>query len=82
MARWLLGALVGVLLFYPGAEVLRWLVVDVLGLYENMTLQEALLAEVVILLTTFLVGGLIASHPSSGSGDTGSGEGSGRTRRR
>ena len=77
----LLGLLAGILAFYPGAEVLRWLVVDVLGLYSDMTLQEALLAEAVILLTAFLLGGPGTSRAPSGASSGESRPTSSRSRR-
>jgi hypothetical protein len=71
MARRLIGILVGVFLVYPGAELLRWLSVDVLGLYADMTLQEAFLAEIVILLAAFLIGGGGRARLGGGIGETG-----------
>jgi len=54
--RRLLGAIVGFLLFFPGALVLRWLVVDELRLYQDMTLTDALLAIIIILASVLMFG--------------------------
>lgn len=56
MMRRLLGVIIGFLLFFPGAMILRWLVVDELRLYQEMTLTDALLAIIIILATTLLFG--------------------------
>ncbi len=46
-----LGAiLLGLLLFYPGVELLRWLLVQVLGAYDAMTLTDGCLLIIIILL--------------------------------
>lgn len=54
--RRLAGVIIGLLLFFPGAMILRWLVVDELRLYQEMTLTDALLAIIIILATTLLFG--------------------------
>ncbi len=48
------GLLLGIALFYPGTVVVRWLVVDVLGLLSRMSTSEALLAIIVITLSVFI----------------------------
>jgi len=54
--RRLFGAIVGFLLFFPGALVLRWLVVDELRLYQEMTLTDALLAIIIVLASMIIFG--------------------------
>ncbi len=54
--RRLFGALVGFLLFFPGALVVRWLVVDELRLYQDMTLTDTLLAIIIILASVIVFG--------------------------
>ncbi|MGI5816972.1 MAG: hypothetical protein ACOX9R_02625 [Armatimonadota bacterium] len=56
MMRRLFGLLVGLLLFFPGAQILRWLIVDELGIYQQMTLTDALLAIIIILAGMLLFG--------------------------
>jgi hypothetical protein len=56
MLRRLIGVVIGFLLFFPGALVLQWLVVDELGLYQDMTLTDALLAIIIILAVVLLFG--------------------------
>ncbi len=52
----LLGVILGGFLFFPGAHLLRWLVVDELGLYQDMTLTDALLAIIIILACVIIFG--------------------------
>lgn len=54
--RRLVGAVIGFALFFPGAMILRWLVVDELRLYQEMTLTDSLLAIVIILASVLLFG--------------------------
>ncbi len=54
--RRLFGALIGLLLFFPGAEVLKWLVVRELRLYQEMTLTDALLAIIIVLASMIIFG--------------------------
>lgn len=54
--RRLLGLIIGFALFFPGALILRWLVVDELGLYQQMTLTDALLAIIIILAGALIFG--------------------------
>jgi hypothetical protein len=56
MLRRLIGVVIGFLLFFPGALVLQWLVVDELGLYQDMTLTDALLAIIIIMAGVLLFG--------------------------
>ena len=56
MLRRLFGLFVGFVLFFPGALVLRWLVVDEFGIYQDMTLTDALLAMIIILAGMVLFG--------------------------
>ncbi len=49
------GVLLGVLLFFPGVEFLRWLMVRVLGAYDAMTLTDGCLLMIMILLCVHLV---------------------------
>lgn len=55
--RRLLGVIIGFALFFPGAMILNWLVVE-LGLYqkEQMTLTDALLAIIIILASVLIFG--------------------------
>ncbi len=54
--RRVFGAIIGFGLFFPGALVLRWLVVDELHLYQAMTLTDALLAIIIILACVLIFG--------------------------
>ena len=54
------GVLLGILLFFPGVEVLRWLMVRVLGAYDAMTLTDGCLLMIMILLSVHLVRGRTA----------------------
>lgn len=56
MMRRLFGLLIGLLLFFPGAQILRWLIVEELGIYQQMTLTDALLAIIIILAGVVLFG--------------------------
>lgn len=56
MMRRLVGLIIGFLLFFPGALILQWLVVDELGIYQDMTLTDALLAILIILAGVVLFG--------------------------
>jgi hypothetical protein len=49
------GILLGILLFYPGIELLRWILVGVLGFYDAMTLTDGCLLMIMILLSVHLV---------------------------
>jgi len=53
--RTLLGLLTGLLLFFPGAAVLKGITWGLSSDLGNMTLEETLLALVLILLTTYMV---------------------------
>ena len=44
------GVVLGLLFFFPGIEILRWLA-RALGLYQSMTVQEGALVIIMILLT-------------------------------
>jgi len=52
----LLGLIIGFALFFPGALVLRWLVVDELGIYQDMTLTDALLAIIIMMAAVLIFG--------------------------
>ncbi len=54
--RRVVGVFIGFLLFFPGALVLRWLVVDELRLYQEMTLTDALLGIIIILACVIIFG--------------------------
>jgi hypothetical protein len=54
------GVLLGILLFFPGVEFLRWLMVRVLGAYDAMTLTDGCLLMIMILLSVHLVRGRTA----------------------
>ncbi|MFW6156166.1 MAG: hypothetical protein ACOC7J_02510 [Armatimonadota bacterium] len=56
MMRRLVGLVIGFALFFPGALILQWLVVDELGIYQDMTLTDALLAIIIILAGVVLFG--------------------------
>ena len=49
------GILLGILLFYPGIELLRFVMVRVLGVYDAMTLTDGCLLMIMILLCVHLV---------------------------
>jgi hypothetical protein len=49
------GILLGLLLFFPGIELLRWLTVKVLGAYDAVTLTDGCLAMIMVLLCVHLV---------------------------
>jgi len=53
--RRLMGAVIGFLLFFPGALFLRWVVVE-LGLYQQVSLTDALLAIIIILACVIVFG--------------------------
>jgi hypothetical protein len=48
------GLVLGFLLFFPGTVLLQW-VTKALGLYQNLTLSEACLVIMMVLLTVFVV---------------------------
>ncbi|MCE5218484.1 hypothetical protein LLH03_15795 [bacterium] len=58
MARSIVGLLVGIGLVFPGIELLRWLATKVFGVYPDMTLTEACLSMIIILLSVVIVRGL------------------------
>lgn len=74
--RVIFGLMLAVVLIFPGVEFLRWLAVDLTGLYDDMTLTEAFLGMIVVLLSVLLVRGLRATagreaQPRAGmSGDS------------
>lgn len=51
------GILLGCLLFFPGVELVRWLVVQVLGVYDSMSLTDGCLFMVMVLFCVYLVRG-------------------------
>ena len=51
------GVLLGLLLFFPGIELLRWLMVDVLGAYSAVTLTDGCLAMILIVVCVYTVRG-------------------------
>ena len=55
MWRIIAGILIGLLLFFPGIVLLQWLAVDVLGLYQNMTLTDGCLVFIIILQCIIIV---------------------------
>jgi len=59
------GILLGVLLFFPGVEFLRWLMVKVLGAYDAMTLTDGCLLMIMILLSVHLVRGRPAARQAA-----------------
>ena len=58
MVRILLGLGLGVVLVFPGIELLRWLATKVTGLYPDMTLTEACLAMIILLQSILVVRGI------------------------
>ncbi|NPV46637.1 MAG: hypothetical protein HPY69_06750 [Armatimonadetes bacterium] len=48
--RTLGGVLLGIGLFFPGIVLLQWLSVNVLGIYDSMTLTDGCLVMIIILL--------------------------------
>ena len=55
MWRIIAGILIGLLLFFPGIVLLQWLAVDVLGLYQNMSLTDGCLVYIIILQCIIIV---------------------------
>jgi hypothetical protein len=55
LARTLVAILVGVLILFPGVELLRFVATNLLGLYREMTLTDCLLVFVIILLCALLL---------------------------
>lgn len=55
--RTLGGVLLGLLLFFPGIVLLRWVSVNVLGAYDALTLTDGCLVMIMILLCINLVRG-------------------------
>jgi hypothetical protein len=49
MIRTVFGLVIGLLLIFPGLELLRWLATKVTGLYPDMTLTGACLGMIIIL---------------------------------
>lgn len=52
--RTLWGLIIGLFLFFPGTVLLQW-AAKALGLYQNLTLSEACLVIIMVLLTIFVV---------------------------
>ena len=48
------GLVLGILLFFPGTVLLQWMT-RALGLYQNLTLTEACLVIIMVLVTVFVV---------------------------
>ena len=55
MWRIIAGILIGLLLFFPGIVLLQWLAVDVLGLYQAMSLTDGCLVFIIILQCIIIV---------------------------
>lgn len=55
--RTLGGVILGLLLFFPGIVLLRWVSVYVLGVYDALTLTDGCLVMIIILLCVNLVRG-------------------------
>ncbi|MEN6545440.1 MAG: hypothetical protein ABFE07_05300 [Armatimonadia bacterium] len=51
------GVLLGIFLFFPGIVLLQWLAVNVLGVYDSITLTDGCLVMIIILLCVHLVRG-------------------------
>lgn len=51
------GVLLGIFLFFPGIVLLQWLGVNVLGVYDSITLTDGCLVMIIILLCVHLVRG-------------------------
>lgn len=58
--RTLGGVLLGLLLFFPGIVLLRWVSVSVLGAYDALTLTDGCLVMIMILLCINLARGTSA----------------------
>ena len=56
MLQRLFGLAFGLFLFFPVAPVLRWLLVDELGIYQEMTLTDSLLAIIIVLVSVLIFG--------------------------
>lgn len=52
--RTLWGLVLGLFLFFPGTVLLQW-AAKASGLYQNLTLSEACLVIIMVLLTVFVV---------------------------
>lgn len=61
--RTILGLILGGLLVFPGAEILRWLARQVFGVYTDMTLTDACLAIIIILQAVIIVRGAWSPGP-------------------
>jgi len=57
MTRLILGLVLGVILVFPGAELVRWLASQVFCVYTDMTLTDACLAMIIILQAVIIVRG-------------------------
>jgi hypothetical protein len=55
MIRTAVGLVIGLLLIFPGLELLKWLATTVTGLYPDMTLTEACLGMIIILQSVSIV---------------------------
>ena len=55
LARALIAVLLGILILFPGVELLRFAVTDLFRVYRDMTLTDCLLVFVVILLIALLL---------------------------
>lgn len=55
MADIAIGLIVGLLLIFPLVELLRFVAAELIGVYGDMTLTEAFLGMIVILLTILIV---------------------------
>jgi len=69
MARVVLGLALGILLVFPGVELLRFLAAQLLGAYDDMTLTEACLAMIIILQAIILLRGTNMGNPAASSGE-------------
>jgi hypothetical protein len=63
MARTLVGLVIGIVLIFPGIELIRWLATSVFQVYPDMTLTEASLAVIIIMQAIILARGSRRSGP-------------------
>ncbi|MHB8997544.1 MAG: hypothetical protein ACYC63_20045 [Armatimonadota bacterium] len=64
------GVLLGLLLFFPGVILLKWLSVSVLGVYGALTVTDGCLVMIIILLCVILVRGGVSPAPAKAAART------------
>jgi hypothetical protein len=64
------GVLLGLLLFFPGVILLKWLSVSVLGVYGALTVTDGCLVMIIILLCVIIVRGAAVPAPAKAAAKT------------